>query len=63
VGSKVQYIVDESGNRTHAIIPIDDYKRIIDELEDADDVRVYDEAKKDDDGERVLLADYLKSRG
>ncbi len=34
----------------------------IEELEDLEDVRLYDEAKKEDDGERILLSDYLKKR-
>ena len=37
-------------------------KVTIEELEDINDVRLYDQAKKEDDGERVLFNDYLKSR-
>lgn len=32
------------------------------ELEDLQDVKLYDEAKKNDDGSRNLLSDYLKNR-
>jgi hypothetical protein len=31
-------------------------------LEDLEDVRLYDEAKKNDNGERVLFSDYLAKR-
>lgn len=34
----------------------------IDELEDADDVRLYDKAKKEGHGERMLFDDYVKLR-
>jgi hypothetical protein len=27
-----------------------------------EDIRLYDEAKKEDTGERILLSDYLKER-
>ena len=35
---------------------------ILEENEDFDDVKLYDEAKKNDDGERILWNDYLKNR-
>ncbi|MBW4891753.1 hypothetical protein KXQ82_18655 [Mucilaginibacter sp. HMF5004] len=59
---KTQFIVDEAGHKTAVILPIDDYNALVSELEDADDVRMYDEAKKEDDGARMLFTDYLKSR-
>ena len=59
---KTQFIVDEAGNKTAVILTMDDYNKLVDELEAADDVRAYDEAKKADDGERILFSDYLKSR-
>lgn len=39
-----------------------EYDGIIDELEEAEDVRLYDDAKKNDSGERILFTDYLKQR-
>lgn len=39
-----------------------EYDAIIDELEETEDVRLYDEAKKSDDGKRILFSDYLKAR-
>lgn len=59
---KAQFIVDETGKKTAVILTMDDYKKMVDELETANDVRLYDEAKKEDDGERVLFDDYLRSR-
>jgi len=39
------YIVDEEQNRKSVILPIEDWERIIEELEELDDIRAYDAAK------------------
>ena len=39
-----------------------EYKKIIEQLEDLEDIRLYDQAKREDDGERVLFDKYLKNR-
>ncbi len=58
-----QYITDYSGEKISVVIPIHEFNNLIEELEDLEDVRLYDEAKKEDDGERISLSDYLESRG
>jgi PHD/YefM family antitoxin component YafN of YafNO toxin-antitoxin module len=40
-----RYIVDENGKRTDVILPVEEYERMIEALEDLEDVRLYDEAK------------------
>lgn len=57
-----QFITDTKGKVVSAILPINEFKNIIEELEDLEDIRLYDEAKKNDDGERILFSDYLKKR-
>lgn len=57
-----KYITDKKGKRISVILPIEEYERILEELEDQADIRLYDEAKKEDDGERILFSDYLKKR-
>lgn len=57
-----QFITDLKGKKISAIIPIKEYNRIMEELEDAQDINLYDEAKKEDDGERITLEDYIKNR-
>lgn len=57
-----KYITDDSGKKLSVILPIKDFKAILEELEELDDIELYDEAKKEDNGERVLFSDYLKSR-
>jgi hypothetical protein len=57
-----QFITDNNGNKISAVIPINEFKTIMEELEDAEDVKLYDEAKKEDNGERILFSDYVKNR-
>jgi PHD/YefM family antitoxin component YafN of YafNO toxin-antitoxin module len=57
-----QYITDHSGEKIFVVIPISEFNNLIEELEELEDVRLYDEAKKEDNGERISLSDYLKSR-
>jgi hypothetical protein len=57
-----QYITDKEGNKISVVLPINDFNSIMEELEELEDIKLYDEAKKEDTGERVLFSDYLKSR-
>lgn len=40
------FITDTSGNKISVVLSMDEFKAIMEELEDIDDVRSYDEAKK-----------------
>ena len=57
-----QYLKNANGKESFVVLSVKDFKAIIEELEDMEDVRLYDEAKKDDDGERILFSEYIKSR-
>jgi hypothetical protein len=57
-----QYITDNTGKKISVVLPMKDFKAIMEELEDIEDVNLYDEAKKEDNGERILFSDYLKNR-
>jgi len=46
---KEQYIVDEVGNKTGVILNIEDYKRLLEELEELEAIRAYDKAKVSND--------------
>lgn len=52
---EIQFLTDEKGNRTAVLLPIEKYNRLIEELEDLEDVKLYDEAKKNDDGYRISI--------
>jgi hypothetical protein len=57
-----QYITDKNGNKTAVILKIEEYHKILEELEDIEDIIIYDEAKKEDDGTRIEIREYLKNR-
>ena len=57
-----QFIMDANGEKSMVILPINEFDAIMEELEDMEDVRLYDEAQKDDDGERILFSEYIKNR-
>ena len=59
---ETQFLTDEKGNRTAVVLPIKIYNKLIEKLEDLEDVRLYDEAKREDDGYRISFDDYLKTR-
>ncbi|CAA9442033.1 MAG: hypothetical protein AVDCRST_MAG28-486 [uncultured Rubrobacteraceae bacterium] len=41
----VQYVVDENGKRISVVLDIEEYERMLEELEDAADARVADEVR------------------
>jgi PHD/YefM family antitoxin component YafN of YafNO toxin-antitoxin module len=57
-----QYIKDANGNNSLVVLSAKEFDTIMEELEDLEDVRLYDEAKKEDTGERISFSDYLNSR-
>lgn len=56
-----QYITDTAGEKL-VILPQHEFDNLMEELEELEDVRLYDEAKREDDGTRILLTDYLQER-
>jgi len=56
-----QYITDSAGEKL-VVLSANEFKTIIEELEELEDIHLYDDAKKEDDGERIPFADYLKNR-
>jgi hypothetical protein len=44
-----QFITDTNGKKISAIIPIEEFKTILDELEDLEDIRLYDNSKTDNE--------------
>jgi len=58
---KTQFITDNKGNKVSVILPIREYKKMIEELEELEDIKLYDEAKADK-GKSISLDDYFKKR-
>lgn len=46
---KERYLVDESGNRIGVFLDIADYQKILEELEELESIRAFDNAKVADD--------------
>ena len=42
---RTQYITDTKGRKVSVILPMRDYNKMIEELEELADIRAYDEAK------------------
>ena len=55
-----QYIKDANGNQSMVILPAKEFDAIMEVIEDMEDVRLYDEAKKNDDGERIPMEEAFK---
>jgi hypothetical protein len=59
---ETQFLTDKKGNKTGVLLSIKQYNKLIEKLEDLEDVRLYDEAKREDDGYRISFEDYMKTR-
>ena len=57
-----QFIKDADGKKSLVVLPIKEFENIMEELEDLEDIKLYDKTKKEDTGERILFSDYLESR-
>lgn len=44
-----QYVVDENQNRKAVILTLEEWRMVLDELEELDDIRAYDEAVAGDE--------------
>ena len=57
-----QFINDTSGQKAMVVLPIKEFDIIMEELEESEDIRLFDEAKEKDKGGHILFSDYLKKR-
>ena len=46
---KTRYIINEEGKKNEVVLDIEDFQKILDELEELDSVRAYDLAKQSKD--------------
>ncbi|MGZ3946290.1 MAG: hypothetical protein ACXVJB_15195 [Mucilaginibacter sp.] len=54
-----QYIKDTAGKNL-VILPQNEFDDLMEELEELEDIRLYDDAKKNDTGERIPMEDAFK---
>jgi PHD/YefM family antitoxin component YafN of YafNO toxin-antitoxin module len=57
-----QFIKDANGKKSWVVLSATEFDTIMEELEELEDIKLYDESKKEDTGERILFSDYLKTR-
>ncbi len=46
---KERFLIDQQGNRLGVVIDIEDYRRVLEDLEELESIRAYDEAKASKD--------------
>jgi PHD/YefM family antitoxin component YafN of YafNO toxin-antitoxin module len=52
-----QYIKDANGNKSLVVLPADEFDTLMEALDDAEDIRLYDEAKSQNTGELIPAQD------
>jgi len=57
-----QYITNEEGKKVSVVLPMDEFAQIMEELDELEDIRLYDEAKKDEQS-YISLDEYVRQRG
>ncbi len=43
---RTQFVTDNNGNKLAVILPIKDYNKMVDDLEELEDIKLYDKAKE-----------------
>ena len=61
--TRLKYIYDDTGRKAEVILPVEDFEALLEALEDAEDVMLYDEAKREDDGTRISIKEMKKRLG
>lgn len=55
-----EYIVDENLNRKSVVLPYSEWENIVEEMEELDDIRAYDQAKNETEDEVVPFEQAVK---
>lgn len=56
-----QYIKDSDGNNLLVVLRLVEFEHLIEALNDVEDIRIYDEAKLNDNGERIGMTEAFKN--
>lgn len=57
-----QFIKDSNGNNSMVVLSIKEFDSLMEELEELEDIKLYDQVKLEDKGERILFDDCLLKR-
>ncbi len=55
-----QFITDTTGNRISVILPMGEFETIMEELEELEDIRLYDKSKAEDEEPAVPIDEAFK---
>ncbi|MBY0425235.1 MAG: DUF3788 domain-containing protein [Cytophagales bacterium] len=55
-----QYITDANGNKSMVVLPAKEFEALMEELEEIEDIKLYDDAQKNDDGTRIPMEEAFK---
>ncbi len=58
---KTQFITDDKGKKQSVILPIAEYEKLMEDLEELEDIKLYDKVKASNE-EYVPFEEFLKSR-
>ncbi len=58
---KPQFVTNDKGEKVSVILPIKQYLKMLEAIEENEDIRLYDDVKAKNE-KRISLDDYLKSR-
>ncbi|HEV2832090.1 MAG TPA: hypothetical protein VGW31_08920 [Hanamia sp.] len=56
-----QFLIDAKGKKTGVFLSMKDYKKLMEELEELDDIKAYDKAKKKNE-KTIPLRDAIRLR-
>jgi hypothetical protein len=56
-----QYITNAQGKRVSVVLPLQEWQRVLEKLEELEDIRLYDEVKARNEP-TISLAEYRKKR-
>ncbi len=55
-----QYIKDNNGKNSYVILPAKEFDTLLQNMEELEDIRLYDKAKKEDDGQRIPMEEAFR---
>lgn len=58
---KTQFITDEKGTKISIVIPMEEYNKILEDLEELNDIRLFDEVKARNE-KSMPLEEYINQR-
>ena len=55
-----QYIKDNNGKKTFVILPAKEFDILLRNMEELEDIRLYDQAREEDDGQRIPMEEAFR---